>query len=568
MNNIYTVDLETDPFRNGRTPKAFVAGLFACGQFTHFWGNDCVAQLMSALSMLPTGIVYVHNGGRFDLFVRDKKGNSILQHIRQSHEIMVIGNRVVVCDIEGVDGYHSFRDSFALMPFPLAAYKKDDIDIYKMEPNVREKHKDEIVKYLEGDCVYLHELCSDFAQRFGVSITIGSTAMRELKKLHDFECITQEEDDQLRGAFYYGGRVECFESGVLTPSKGSQFVVYDINQSYPNAMKNYDHPIGREIYRGNSIDESCFFLTVEGINNGAFLTKDETGALRFNQKRGTFDVSIHEYNAAIETGKFKLHNIVQTVHFDQWGRFNTFVDKFHGLRKQAQLDGDERGSLFYKNVCNSASGKFAQDPENYYEYAITACDKTPDAGTWYDKSTKKRSNKKWEVDTIEQDEFILWKRKSMNDTRYNVATGASITGAARAALIRALATATRPVYCDTDSIICEALNGVEFSDTKLGAWKVEKSGNLLCVAGKKLYALMNTNEMCICERDKVGRIIKVSKKCKHHVKHASKGTRITPEEIMRVASGEEVLSINDAPTFDLATGNTKFVERRVNKTAR
>jgi hypothetical protein len=86
--------------------------------------------------------------------------------------------------------------------------------------------------------------------------------------------------------------------------------------------------------------------------------------------------------------------------------------------------------------------------------------------------------------------------------------------------------------------------GIDTDPSKLGAWKLEAEGNCLDIAGRKLYALWQDNE-CI--------------------KSASKGVRITPEEIRQVALGGKVQYVRDAPTFHLG-GRTDFISRVVQLT--
>ena len=112
--------------------------------------------------------------------------------------------------------------------------------------------------------------------------------------------------------------------------------------------------------------------------------------------------------------------------------------------------------------------------------------------------------------------------------------------------MRAIAGSKRAVYCDTDSIICEELNGVEIDPAKLGAWKFEGDGDEMAIAGKKLYALFDAGAP---------------------VKWASKGTKLAPEQIRKIALGGEVLWQSDAPNFSL-TGTTKFVARVAKRTVK
>ena len=130
-----------------------------------------------------------------------------------------------------------------------------------------------------------------------------------------------------------------------------------------------------------------------------------------------------------------------------------------------------------------------------------------------------------------------------------MATAASITGAARANLLRNLALSKRPIYCDTDSIICEGFRG-ELDETRLGGWKLEAEGDRAAIAGKKLYTVFDSAEL---------------KDTGASIKLASKGVRLTPREIVAVCNGDEVTYRNPVPSFKL-DGSAEFITRRINKT--
>lgn len=528
---IYTFDIETDPFEYDRVPQPFACGLYSGGEYFDAWGDDCIEQMHVHLQTIPPGIIYAHNGGRFD-------GWYTYDWIANECQLTVINNRIVKAKLWRADnGYHELRDSFALMPFALKKYKKDVIDVRTFERATREKNKSKIRSYLRGDCVYLWELCTAYWKRFGDRLTVGGTAMAEIKALHDFDTLTEQQDARLRARFYFGGRVQCFEKGIVKPNKGKSINVYDINQAYPYVMKHLNHPIGvPDDAITNEISKRTAFLTVYGRSYGAFPRRTDDG-LQFADETGVFNVTRHEYDAAIETGMFELFDVIETVNFDRFGNFAAFVDKFHKLRRDAQLVGDETGSLQYKYVGNSGYGKFAQDPANYYNYQIT--DQSTNLNPECDPDG-------WQPSAIMgMSGHIMWQQKSFCDNRYNVATGASITGGTRSLLIRAIAKAKRPIYCDTDSLFCETLKGVPIDDTKIGHWKLEKSGNKMAIGGRKVYALFARG------------------KC---VKSASKGSHISPDEIVRVANGEEIDWFNPAPTFNMKTRGVSFIKRTVRLT--
>jgi hypothetical protein len=449
----------------------------------------------------------------------------------------ILNNRIVKCQISG----HDVRDSFAIMPFGLAKYKKDEIDYSLMEWNKRQENKEEILRYLKGDVVYLWELCSKFVERFGPKITIGSTALGELRKYHEFELLNEVEDKSIRDLYYYGGRVECFEKGVIE----TNVKVYDVNSMYPHVMKDYKHPCGKPICFGNKITKNTFFISAYGKNHGGLCQRTKLGT-KFDTKDGLFHTTIHEWKTAIAHGLFIPERIIQTVDFANQCTFTDFVDTYYLEREQAKIKGDTITNLFCKFVLNSAYGKFAQNPENAYDYCILPVGVDPAGKIATRGKITGKLSEGWEPAFIAENQYVIWKKHSdMSEIlRINVATAASITGAARSVLLSALATAKRPLYCDTDSIICEDLENVKIDENILGAWKLEKQGDAIAICGRKLYAVMQEGEC---------------------VKMASKGVKISAEEIFSVASGKDVFYKREVPSFKW-DGSYNFLTRKVRMT--
>ena len=517
MKPIITVDFETDPFEHERKPHPFCAGLYDGENFWSIWNRACARKLVKHLAEIPPSIIYMHNGGRFDIF--------FLFHWLDA-EMRIINGRIVEAKI----GHHIVRDSFAIFPEPLSAFKKDDIEIDHLRRENREQYRDEILSYLKGDCVYLWEIVTRFIQEFGDYLTIGSAAMAQLQKIHQFEHGNSYTDERIRSQFFFGGRVQCFKSGIIN----MPFKIYDVNSMYPFVMKNYMHPLGAEWELDKRVRSDSYFIVAEGRqcgSYGAFPIRNRNGGIDFNLDSGTFACTIHEWNVAEEIGWFKPTRIIKTFNWRQTICFDEFVDKFGALKVAAKKTGDQLRYLFYKRIQNSAYGKFSQNPDNFFDWAITHHKRLPEP---------------WREHYIhERGKYVIWQKPVIRHSYYNVSIGASITGAARSILLRAIRFATDPIYCDTDSLICRRLNQVRLDDTELGAWKLEATGSQIAMAGKKLYACFDTSGEC--------------------VKHATKGARITPEEIVKVANGETVVFKNDAPTFKL-DGRTTFIKRRIRRT--
>ncbi|MGC9293610.1 MAG: DNA polymerase, partial [Acidobacteriaceae bacterium] len=275
-------------------------------------------------------------------------------------------------------------------------------------------------------------------------------------------------------------------------------------------------------------------------NYGAFVQRTKTG-LRFDIENGTFGTTIHEWEAALRNGLFIPDKIHECFNFRNSRDFSEFIATYYTKRVQAKNKNDVARSLFYKLLLNSSYGKFAQNSEHFQDYALTAGDgdlrESGYAPVRFPASEIKQS-------IIADRDFILWGRPSKLKTSYNVATAASITGAARAVLMDGIAHAKNPVYCDTDSIICEGLDTKNIGDKKLGAWKLEAIGDEIYIAGRKMYALFNKGKK---------------------VKMASKGVRLSAAQIKAVAEGATIEYQRDAPSYSIS-GRYSFITRKVSKT--
>src|SRR5258708_6718223 len=279
---IYTMDIETDPFARGRVPVPFVIGLYDGLDFWHFKTDKhstCVEKVRQFLEdgKIEPGIIYMHNGGRFDFFflLDFFNGRSTILNSRIVSALMPIGDGPKRFE----KGYRfEFRDSYAIMPFPLKDYWKGEIKIEWLSRELRDAHMGEIISYLRIDCVGLWDLCIGFQREFGDHKTIASASFSELSKFHKYEALPWRTDKEIRDSYYFGGRVQCFEKGVIE----KPVTIYDVNSMYPYVMESKYHPVSwpvscdtkvhgwKEDGSFNRENMRTFFLTVEGQNLGAF----------------------------------------------------------------------------------------------------------------------------------------------------------------------------------------------------------------------------------------------------------------------------------------------------------
>jgi DNA polymerase type B, organellar and viral len=523
-NKIATFDYETDPFMYGRIPKPFVGGFYSeLTGFKYFWHKGCAQELVDFLKNLKVPhTIYAHNGGKFDFFM-------MLEHLE--NPVRIINGRIVEAKL----GIHTLRDSYAILPIPLRVFDKDDIDYQKLEEDVRDENRAEILRYLEKDCTSLFSLVSQFRARFGDKLTIGGTAIKKLQEMHPFESQKKFHDDKFR-PYYFGGRVEAFETGILQ----GNWRVYDVNSMYPHVMRNCAHPTGSHWKRqfGGIVDKKgrisgisdakVYFAQIHCTQRGCFPVRRKGESLDFNVPVGEFFVTSHELQAAIECGRVSNITVIECYAPSRVISFADYVDTFSAEKIAAKAAGDKAGEIFAKLLLNSAYGKFGQNPEHYFDYEIT-----PENGD-------NPEGDDWELYHAANCGPSIWRKPSRSQAFYDVATAASITGAARALLLRALHSAERAVYCDTDSIICETLNS-PLDHSELGKWKLEAEGNTVAIAGKKLYALRDG---------------------KKYVKIASKGAVLTGSEIFAICKGDTIQWHNQAPSFSLKK-DTSFVSRKI-----
>lgn len=515
---IATADIETDPFLYGRVPHPFCCGFFDGDNYEQFWGDDCIADMMAYIDSLPDNYrIYVHNGGGFDFwYMQDFITNPVF----------FINKRIAKC---GLMERHELRDSYKMIPVALKKFAKEEIDYAKLESKVRNKHKKEILHYLEWDCRHLYNMVTRFIEEYGDHLTIGAAAMKHLKKDHPNKGESQFFDALFR-PYYMGGRVQCFQRGEV---KGN-LKLYDVNSLYPSVMRNFAHPLGNQYKTRFDLPDNgnVYFAKIRAWSDGALPIRTKEG-LSFPVGEFDFNVCSHEILTAKRLGKLRIRAVYECREFKEIQNFSTYIDRFAAIKISAEEAGDKGGREFAKLFMNNGYGKFGQDPSKYRDCKLF--DGIDDAEA-----------EGYTLCGDFGDRFIGEKPVEIKPWSFkNVAIAASITSAARATLLDGIANCDRPIYCDTDSIVCERLDR-ELHQTKLGAWKLEAEGDTMHIAGRKLYALWKNGEC---------------------VKRASKGVTLSPELIREVAVSDSELEVKrDAPILRVAQ-SAKWDVKKIRATA-
>ena len=542
---IGVIDLETDPFKHGRIPMPFAAGFYDGEKYSEFWGADCVKQLLAFLERYPHKLViYAHNGGKFDYWYL---GHAI------SEPLLFIDSRLA----KGSLFHHEIRDSFKILPVPLAAIEKDKIDYSWFEARVRIRHKAKILAYLKSDCVYLWDAVSKFIMRFGDVLTIGGAALKELQRDYKIPRITPEKDAVYR-EYFHGGRCETFAVGELKSKTG--WKLYDVNSLYPHCMARFCHPIGSADFVTSELPDVPFYLAhICARSRGALPVRTKNG-LTFPHGHVESWCTSHEIRAALKLGLIEITQVIECHAWNETTTFEKFVTRFNDAKIAAEKSGDMTGRTFYKLISNNAYGKTAQNPERFKDYKIFE-NETECIAAGFEIAGELGAR------------IVGGKKCDVRANQYkNVAIAASVTGAGRATWLHAMACGERVAYGDTDSLWCENLP-LELDATKLGAWKLEAEADTLYVAGKKLYAAWkrqyNLPDHPARTKNKfVEGFYKIDKTGERvPLKCASKGVRMNPEDIARIAKGEILQVPIDAPSLRVGR-EAKFLAREIARTAK
>jgi len=533
------IDSETPPFIFGREDLSpFLWGYFDGDEYQQF---EKTADLVAFIKERDE-IIYAHNGGKFDYhFLSD--------YFEPDSPIMLINGRIAKLKL----GQCELRDSYNIIPAPLADFQKTKIDYSTFEADQRYKPENwgAIQSYLKDDCVDLYNLISAFIDKHGYALTQAGAAMKYFKKLYKVDVKTDAYFFDHFKNFYYGGRVQAFKRGIIT----TDFSVYDINSAYPYAMLEnhwFDTKIvskRKPIEYANQRPDA--FFDVSCISDGIFPYRLQVGDKLIyptDKKVRRYYVTGWEVKTALKWGLLSditVHNVYVP---DNTINFSDYILPIYKDRLAAKDAGDKANTLLLKLLMNSLYGKFGANPSNYtraHLFDNTYFKKLSTTGVhWKDGRESQYRDDPLYLLGGQLGQTLIGQRDLYDFEKhyYNVGTAASITGYVRAYLYDAIMTTGREncLYCDTDSIA--TTNGASLNTGKeLGQWKYEGDFYEAAIAGRKMYAFYSQDG--------------------EH-KTASKGVRLTANEIRSLAQGDKVTAQKDAPCFSTRFG-MRYIERNI-----
>lgn len=511
------IDCETDPFAEGRIPQPFIWGYYNPEDgFLKFNNTEELFKFLEGQDLR----IYAHNGGKFDF-------HYMLEKIPSWEKIMMVNGRLAQFRVDKLE----FCDSYCILPVPLSAYNKTEIDynIFEVENRDIPKNRKLIEDYLQDDCVFTYELIEAFINENGYNLTIASAAIKKLQKIEDFKIKDSGRIffDKMR-PYYFGGRVECFVKGEVS----DELNYFDINSAYPYAMM-HEHPEGAAFpaYKKNPIISGHNFYKFTAKSLGAFPFRDDNGALTFpnDGEIREFHCTGWELITAKELNLCKSIKHIEQKIFFETRHFQKYVNYYYELKKNSPKGSPM--NIFAKLFLNSAYGKFAADCMKYKETYIVDNNEFQEAIDFG-----------FDIHGELHDRIIISKPNDESDWRhYNVATAASITGFVRAYLLKAIKSVEKPYYCDTDSLVFSGKNNLIINN-ELGGWKSEGNFHEGGIAGKKLYAFKNND---------TGEIVGAVKGVYYNKKEEMETLY---KDIINVCKGDKLEKMPIAPIYSLKKG--------------
>lgn len=336
-------------------------------------------------------------------------------------------------------------------------------------------------EYITNDVVIMAKALYQFQAQGLDKITIGSNALAEYKKLIGDRAFRRwfpkmKYHDELAQA--YKGGVCMLGPGVMDKRIGRGLVL-DKNSMHPWIMRTKELPHGTPIYYKDEYKPDplyplyvqairCSFKLKPGklptiqIRHSDYYSGSEYITDSYDEE---IDLTLNSIDLELFLENYKTYNLEYKGGWKfmaQTGMFDAYMDKWMGLKIQAETEGNYGLRLISKTMMNSLYGKFGT--------SVVRRSKYPD----YDKEGKVHYK---DAEPVPQEGVY-------------VPVASFITSYAREETLRAAQriiddynagkSKIKFLYCDTDSLHVETEDfsipeGLDIDKYRLGAWKVENS---------------------------------------------------------------------------------------------
>jgi hypothetical protein len=529
--------------------RAYAIGLYLGDEEpTFFYGPNCVKEFVTQLFIIGGEAkrkrqnweltLWAHNGGKFDMFLVLEE---LAKHKNSSFEnITVVGGSIIylkyIIYLDKSKFVVCFKDSYHILKCSLRkAAQLFQTPIQKGELNYRaldtwesaEKHKREVIKYLNADLISLYQVLqkydrytrAEFSHSVLNSSTISTYSMKTFRYvLGEFYDITRtplfsvkgELDTFIRESFF-GGCVEMWQRGEIKEEASYM----DFTSLYPFVMTKFPIPIGAPVVISDEDSSEEKILSGEWFGfvsvtvQGGY--RDRPNLIPYRKDTGhvvfpyfetpTTMVLPTEMIILVYAHRlpYRFTDYGRGVSFQRGYPFSKYIKMLFQKRLLAKAAKNEVLSLLFKLMMNAFFGTFGFKPIRT-NYAIHDNDK-PIRDLFMCNGLK-------EFNTIGEKYMVMYEDVVERPTNA-IHIASYITFWARWVLYEAkqhfLENGFDVLYTDTDSLVTTAKLGdmleklprKYFYDEEgrytagnhLGGLKVEKSGKGMIILGLKTYMI-------------------------------------------------------------------------------
>jgi len=523
----YTADFETLTYLEGGATRIWSYGICEIDNINNFMYGNNMDDFMKwcSRSEYENDTLYFHNLAFDGKFIFDYLFNLGYKHVIDRKECdsktftSLISNMGAFYSIEiyfKVQGKHinkvTLYDSLKIINMPVKKVAKSfDLPIKKGEIDYKEI-RDTNHKITENELSYLRNDCEIMARALKVlfdedltEMTQGSNALADYKKI-----VTKK-------AFDYCFPIPSYDSEVRKSYKGGftyvnpkfkgkvigEGIVLDVNSLYPSVMYKEKLPFceGKK-FDGKYEDDKMYDLYVQKFTCQFEIKPDHIPTLQLKNNPSYIGNEYVLKSNPKDTEPLTLTSVDLKLFFEHYnvynfdplggwkfrsniGMFTEYIDKWSKRKIQAKIDGNEGQYTISKLFLNALYGKFALNP--VVQSKIPYMDETGIV--------------KYTLGEEEQRSPIY------------IPVGTFITAYARYKTITsAQKVYDRFCYADTDSlhlIGTEIPEGLEISDTILGAWKHESTFYKAKFLRQKSYIEMEKKHKKCMPLNKVGKVTKL-----------------------------------------------------------
>ena len=507
-----------------------------------FWGRDCISNLIlwmieimernkqSKEDVKRDGrrkILFISfNGARFDnllliedLLIAFHNNIEILGHPNNLKSI-IIAEMLYFLDARLIYTQMNLKK----LSEKLLKMQKNDFDIMKVvKSQIKyEEYKEEIIKYCLQDAKLVGMLYKS-VEGFVKKLFISQGKENEFKNFQWFQPtlallsinlwkVIFPSNYHIKGCdnwdlyniekmSYKGGMCLPIRKSFISSTSHPVLYYYDINSSYPTAMRDYDIPIenGKHHKNYRVFMQKCSFIPTN-LYHIRYKFKDDVkipclpmridlnntkvgklcGLLyvksNFDAPKGdwVWGIEIQEYYDLFE--KIECH---EHIEYKKGKIFTDYISKLYELRKKSKEEKDEANDFFLKLLMNSCYGKFGQrkfgnieimDANRIHEFIANDSEIIKDFVASIKNITP--------YTPVEENSFFLieyFPDDNLNFIGGCIKISSYIAALARIQLMRGILDVgmENVYYFDTDSIFTRKKLHPKYIGNQLGDWKCE-----------------------------------------------------------------------------------------------